>query len=71
MRPSVADVSRHFGRPSSVMELHEIIETDRSEEFLGEDRRVIDNSRCSTSLTRHMSFRIAAERWDKALNSFP
>jgi hypothetical protein len=53
------------------MELHEIIETDRSEEFLGEDRRVIDNSRCSTSLTRHMSFRIAAERWDKALIHSP
>jgi hypothetical protein len=49
--------------PPSGIEVLEIVETERSEEFLGEDRRVIDNSKCSTSLTRRMSF---SKEWSKS-----
>ena len=34
----------------------EIIETDRSDEMFGEDRRVIDNTRSASSLTRTITF---------------
>jgi hypothetical protein len=34
----------------------EIVETERSDEMFGEDRRVIDNARSSSSLTRTITF---------------
>ena len=34
----------------------EVVETDRSDEMFGEDRRVIDNTRSSASLTRTITF---------------
>lgn len=47
--------------PSSAIE--EIVETHRSEEFFGEDRRVIDNSKSSTQLTRNFS---VSKQWSKS-----
>jgi hypothetical protein len=40
-----------------------IVETDRGEEFLGEDRRVIDNTRSSSPLTRNFTF---SKEWSKS-----
>lgn len=42
--------------PPAASEAMEIIETERSEEFFGEDRRVIDNSKSSATPTRSFSF---------------
>jgi hypothetical protein len=46
-------------------EVIEIIETARSEEFFGEDRRVIDNSRNSGTPTRSFSF---TKEWSKTFH---
>jgi hypothetical protein len=40
-----------------------IVETDRGEEFLGEDRRVIDNTKSSSPLTRNFTF---MKGWSKS-----
>ena len=45
------------------IELGDIIETHRSEEFFGEDRRIIDNSKSSTQLTRRFSF---TKEWSRS-----
>jgi hypothetical protein len=49
--------------PPSKIEVLEVTETDRSEEFFGEDRRVIDNSKSSAQLTRNFSF---SKEWSKS-----
>jgi DNA-directed RNA polymerase subunit RPC12/RpoP len=46
-------------------EVIEIIETERREEFFGEDRRVIDNSKNSGSPTRSFSF---SKEWSKTFH---
>ena len=52
----------HEPPPSETME---IIETERSEEFFGEDRRVIDNLRSSATPTRTFSF---SKEWSKTFH---
>jgi hypothetical protein len=49
--------------PQSKIEALEVIETDRTEEFFGEDRRIIDNSKSSAQLTRNFSF---SKEWSKS-----
>jgi hypothetical protein len=46
-------------------ETAEIVETERREEFFGEDRRVIDNLRSSSRPTRTFSF---SKEWSRALH---
>jgi hypothetical protein len=48
---------------AAVAAVFDIVEIDRSEEFFGEDRRVIDNSNSSTQVTRKISF---AKEWSKS-----
>lgn len=48
--------------PPPAAEVAEVVETERGEEFFGEDRRVIDNSRSSATPTRSFSF---SKEWSR------
>jgi DNA-directed RNA polymerase subunit RPC12/RpoP len=48
--------------PKQKLEVSDIIETDRSEEIIGVDRRLIDNSKSSSRLTRKFSIN---REWSK------
>jgi predicted RNA-binding Zn-ribbon protein involved in translation (DUF1610 family) len=58
---------KYDGAPDAgtAAETEEIVETERSEEFIGEDRRVIDNSRSSGTPTRTFSF---SKEWSKTFH---
>jgi DNA-directed RNA polymerase subunit RPC12/RpoP len=51
--------------PPQTTEALDIVETDRSEEFFGEDRRVIDNSSSSIQVTRNFTF---SKEWSKSFS---
>ncbi len=44
-------------------EIVEIVETERSEEFLGDDRRIVNNAESANQITRSLSF---SREWSKS-----
>jgi len=65
--PQCGHLWKLYGNAASAPPMAEtitIVESDRSEEFIGEDRRVIDNSQSASTPTRTFSF---SKEWSKTL----